>query len=184
MILKVSGRGALQGEVFVLWRPDRAEKYPELVEAVEAFDPGPRPAAEAAATWLRDDGLRDPPESVARLYVASGKLLGFYALANGDVELTSSHRKKADLQRPTQPAVVLTWIAKSTEHEVEGGLLVAHATGVAREAAEISAATVFALDPFDEETAEMWRLKGFRNSRTPVPGEAGLKRMWIPLQTS
>jgi len=75
-------------------------------------------------------------------------------------------------------------MAKSVSHNVDGTQLLNHAIGAAQKAAEQSAATVLALDPYDEETAKMWAGKGFRNSRTPVHGHDSLKRMWIPLEAA
>src|SRR3954451_24287594 len=71
--------------VFLRWTPDRAAQFPELIEAVARFNPGDRPAAVAAAEWLRNHALRVPVESVTRLCIAENELLGFYALANGSV---------------------------------------------------------------------------------------------------
>jgi hypothetical protein len=166
---------------FVLWRPERAEELPELVEAISRFDPGKRPAAVAAAEWLREHALREPLESATRLCVASNEVLGFYSLANGAVVLRSSHRKKLGTYYPTQPAVVVTWIAKSAGHEFDGSLLLDHAIGAARRVAQESAATVLALDPYDLETAEMWRSRfGFRNSLESGPA-SDLPRLFLPL---
>jgi len=156
---------------------------PEVVEAIERFDPGDGPAAVAAKAWLTTQALNDPLESATRLWVARTELLGFYALANGAVVLRSSHRKGLGVHYPTQPAVIVTWIAKSKTHDVDGSVLLDHAIGAALQVATISAATVLALDPFDEETAEMWRTRhGFRNSVESSPA-TGLRRLFLPLST-
>jgi hypothetical protein len=166
---------------FVLWRPERAEQLPELVEAVAQFDAGDRPAAVAAVRWLQDQALREPFESATRLCVARNEVLGFYALANGAVVMRSSHRKHLGARYPTQPAVIVTWIAKSATHEFDGSLLVEHAIGAALRVSRESAATVLALDPYDTETAEMWRSRyGFKNSAENAPG-GDLPRMFLPL---
>ncbi|HWT95838.1 MAG TPA: hypothetical protein VN238_22750 [Solirubrobacteraceae bacterium] len=170
--------------VFVPWRREVADALPALHTTVAAFDPGPRDAGHASARWLRDHALDAPPTSATRLLVRDGVLLGFYALANGQAELSSSHQKRLGSRRPTQPAVVLTQIARHADAPPGTGRdLVNAALSTARRVTEYSAATVLALDPYDEATAEMWRARyGFRTSRTGAAG--GLKRLWTPLHRS
>lgn len=167
--------------VFVPWRRDVADALPTLHTAIAAFDPGDRLAAHASALWLRDHALSAPPTSATRLLVRDGTLLGFYALANGQAELSSSHQKRLGSRRPTQPAVVLTQIARHTDAPPGTGRQLFDASvSTGRLATRFSGATIIALDPFDEATAEMWRARyGFRASRTPASN--GLKRLWTPL---
>ncbi|MDA0182909.1 hypothetical protein OJ997_21535 [Solirubrobacter phytolaccae] len=168
------------GVHWVRWNHAAAERYPELEQAIERFDPGPRPAAQASATWLREQGLNG--ESIPYLLIEDGKLLGFYALTAGQVELSGGHRKRLGLARPTQGAVLLTQLAKSAAHEVDGGRLVEDAIGVASELAQRMGATVLAVDPFDEATDQMWQKRfQLRPSRTAVPGHPELKRLYAPL---
>jgi hypothetical protein len=171
------------GPVFMRWIPERAAEYPELVAKVAAFDAGEREAAQQAANWLREHSLLQPAESVARLLLDSGHILGFYALANGSAELTVSQRHQlGGSDRRTQPATILTQIAR--EHRSASGTgaqLLQHAWAVARRAATDIAATVLALDPYDSQTAEMWINRwGFHESAGAAPG--GHKhRLWLPL---
>ena len=163
------------------WRPDRAVDFPELVEAVARFDAGDLPAAIAAAEWLKQEALREPLESATRLCVAHSQVLGYYALANGSVALKSRQRRQLGVHYVTQPAIIVTWIAKSIAHEFDGSLLVEHALGSARRAAQESTATVLGLDPFDADTAEMWKRRyGFRDSLENGPGRE-LPRMFVAL---
>ncbi len=54
-----------------------------------------------------------------------------------------------------------------------------HAVATARRASALQATAVLAVDPFDEETDEMWRKAfGFRPSSEP----GTLKRLWLPLR--
>ena len=75
----------------------------------------------------------------------------------------------------------MTWIAKDKRAEIEGKLLLLHAAAIARRAAELQATSVLVVDPFDDETAAMWRERyGFRTSaeaRKP-------KRLRLPLQAA
>ena len=167
--------------VFVPWRRDVAAALPALHPAIAAFDPGDRLAAHASALWLRDHALDAPPTSATRLLVQDATLLGFYALANGQAELSSSHQKRLGSRRPTQPAVVLTQIARHVDAPPgTGQRLFDAALSTARGGTRFSAATILVLDPFDDATDAMWRTRyGFRASRTPAVG--GLKRLWTPL---
>jgi hypothetical protein len=77
------------------------------------------------------------------------------------------------------PAALITWIAKDRRATIDGKLMLLHAAATARRAAELQATSVLVVDPFDNETATMWRERyGFRPSaevRKP-------KRLWLPLQ--
>jgi hypothetical protein len=168
----------------VRWNERVRAEHPEIEAAIAAFDPGSRPAAQGAARWLREHGLDG--ESQPYLAIVDGELVGFYALTAGELELSEDARKKLGLIRATQGAILVTWIAKSAKHVLDGDVLVTDAIGVAQESAEDVSATVLALDPFDEATAAMWRAKyKMRNSRTKLPARAGepaLKRMFLPLR--
>jgi hypothetical protein len=71
-------------------------------------------------------------------------------------------------------------------NDFDGAILVNDAVGVAQELAEGASATLLALDPYDEETDQMWRTRfGMRPSRTTlrVSGSNGpLKRLFVPLR--
>jgi hypothetical protein len=169
---------------WVRWNARARDAHPEFEGAIEAFDAGDLPAAQGAAAWLREHGLNG--ESQTYLAVVDGEVVGFYALTAGAVELSGKARKKLGVAHPTQGAVLITWLAKSSQHNIDGALLLQDAIGIAQETAEKVAATVLALDPFDRETAEMWHKRfKMRNSltklRTPE-GEPELKRMFVPLR--
>ena len=169
------------GEFFVRYTAENIEHFPGLVDAVRSFDAGARPSAINATAYLRGVDATKPVESLTRLYFIDGQLVGFYAMSNGEAVLNSRRLKKLGLQRPTQPAVLLTWIAKSAHHRCDGQVMLEHATGQARLAAEFSAATLLALDPFDEDTAAMWRERhGFLEAAPPREGRP--KRLIIPLR--
>jgi hypothetical protein len=177
----------LEGENWVRWNARMAELYPEIAEMIEAFDAGDRPAGVAAAEWLRESALTG--ESVAYLLIEDDELLGFYALTAGQVELAGGHRRQYGMSHPTQGAILVTQLAKSVRHDVEGARLLQDAIGVAAEIAETIGATVLAVDPYDHGTAEMWKQRfKMRASRTVVPGhddpeEGALKRLYLPLQS-
>jgi hypothetical protein len=172
------------GPVFLRWNSESAAVYPELVDEVAQFDAGQRDAAQQAVSWLRERSLLVPAESVARLLLDNGKLLGFYALASASTELTRSQRRSLGAsERRTQPATLLSQIARDIRAPAgTGGQLLQHAWAVARRGAGEIAATMLALDPYDSDTAEMWKKRyGFRESAAPGPGADEL-RLWIPLE--
>jgi hypothetical protein len=160
--------------------PSRDEELPgELRIALDDFDAGRRAAAKAAGAWLRTQSVTAHQTSRTRLLVASGRVTGFYSLASAQVELSQRDRRRVGAAPVRVPAALITWIAKDRRAEIDGKLLLLHAAATARRAAELQATSVLVVDPFDEETAAMWRERyGFRPSaeaRKP-------KRLWLPLQ--
>jgi hypothetical protein len=169
---------------WILWNRDLARVRPEVATAVKDFDAGARPAAQAATEWLRDRSLSG--ESAAHLYLENGRVRGFYALAAGQVALETTDRRRLGLHYVTQPAFVVTWLAKAEGRfgGMDGERLLLHALGSARRALAYVGATVLALDPFDEETDGFWRNEyGFQPSAR-APGGRILKRLWMPLDRS
>ena len=88
-------------------------------------------------------------ESVPWLWVTEQELLGFFALSMGSLQMRSQHLNQLEppQRRPTQPAVMPTWIVRSPSTDVDGRALVLPAVALAAEAAQSVAATVLALDP-------------------------------------
>lgn len=156
------------------------EPFSELRPAIEAFDAGPRAAAEAATAWLKEGALRGASTARTRLLVAEGRVLGFYALASTEVELRSKHRRGlpgADPKIVRVPGTLVAWLARDRRSDIDGKLLLMHAAATARRARELQATTVLVVDAYDEETERMWRERfGFRSSADARP-----RRLWIPL---
>ncbi len=169
--------------LWVRWNPAAQAAHDSLEKAIVDFDPGPLAAAQAAARWLREDGLRG--ESQPYLAVVDQAIVGFYALTVGQVVLSGHHRKKLGFTFSIQGAVLVTWIAKSAQHELDGGVLMTDAIGIALEVAEKASATVLALDPYDQATSDMWKARyAMRVSRTELRARDGgpaLRRLYLPL---
>jgi hypothetical protein len=160
--------------------PSREAELPtELQRALDDFDAGERAAAKAAGAWLRTQAVAAHQTSRTRLLIVDRRVSGFYSLASAHVELGQRDRQRAGVVPVRVPAALITWIAKDTRSEIDGKLLLLHAAATACRAAELQATSVLVVDPFDEETAAMWREHyGFRasaESREP-------KRLWLPLQ--
>ena len=160
--------------------PSRDEELPtELRLALDDFDAGERSAAQAATAWLQTQAVAAHQTSRTRLLIAGRQVAGFYSLASAQVEFSQRDRRRVGVVPVRVPAALITWIAKDKRAEIDGKLLLLHAAATARLAAELQATSVLVVDPFDEETAAMWRKHyGFRASaETRKP-----KRLWLPLE--
>jgi hypothetical protein len=159
--------------------PAGADVPSELRVALDAFDAGARPAAVAAGSWLKTQALDSYQTSRTRLLVAEHRVAGFYSLASAQVALSQRDRRRLSVAPVRVPAALVAWIAKDVRVDIDGKVLLLHADATARRAAALQATSVLVVDPFDDETAAMWRqLFGFRPSAEP----AERKRLWLPLQ--
>jgi hypothetical protein len=156
-----------------------AQAPDELHALINNFDAGDRPAAIEAGNWLRTKALSSHATSRTWMLIADQRLAGFYSLASAQVELNQRDRGRLGVDPVRVPAALVTWIAKDKRAAIDGKELLLHATAMARRAAELQATSVLVVDPYDEQTAAMWRRRfGFRSSseaRKP-------KRLWLPLQ--
>lgn len=158
--------------------PSRVSIPSELWTAIEAFDAGDRPAAVAAARWLKTDAWRAFPTARTRVALTDGRVAGFYALASAHVSLSQRDRRGLSVSPVRVPAALVAWIAKDIQAGVDGKELLLHAVAIARRVAALQATTVLVVDPFDSEAAMMWRQRfGFR----PSAEVAISKRLWLPL---
>jgi hypothetical protein len=158
---------------------------PELVEAIRAFEPVPGPAGESVAEWLAERALREPQEATVRVRLSHGRVTGVYALCAAQVALGSEDRAQlGGVHYRTQPAILLAQFARTAATPGIGAELLSHAVDTARLALTYIGATVLVVDPFDQDTAEMWRERfGFEDSEQPVPGNHRLRRQWLSLQS-
>ncbi|MBF6620867.1 MAG: hypothetical protein ITG02_11640 [Patulibacter sp.] len=171
---------------WVRWNAHAAARHPEFHRAILRFHPLPHDAGRAAADWLRTSGLDGESVAYLALLIEPCELVGFYALTMGQVEIARSHRKRLDLDHPTQGAVLITQLARSAHHDFSGHILLEDAIGVATELAGQAGATAIALDPFNVATAAIWRDRfRFRTSRTALRARDDegqpLKRLFLPL---
>jgi len=157
--------------------PPAAAVPPALRAALDAFDAGERPAAQAATHWLETEAVNAYGTSRTRLLIAEHRIAGFYSLASAQVELRQAHRRSLGITQniSSVPAALVTWIAKDRQSGIDGDELLLHAAGTARRAAALQAATVLVVDAFDDATAAMWRSQfGYKSSRDK-------RRLWLPL---
>lgn len=157
---------------------------PELGTAIGAFRPFPNPAGESTAEWLAERALREPQEATVRLRLSHGRVTGVYALCAAQIALSSEERAQlGSVYYRTQPAILLAQFARDADTPGIGEEMLRHADGIARRARLYVGATVLVVDPFDHDTAVMWRERfGFQDSEQPVPGQRRLRRQWLSFQ--
>jgi hypothetical protein len=158
---------------------------PELGEATRSFEPVPGPAGESVAEWLAERALSEPQEATVRVRLSHGKVAGVYALCAAQVALSREERAQlGGMHYRTQPAILLAQFARADGSPGIGEEMLQHANRIAQRALRYVGATVLVVDPFDSDTAEMWRQRfGFQDSEQPVPGNRPLRRQWLSLQS-
>ena len=156
---------------------------PELGEAIRSFEPVPGPAGESVVEWLGERALNEPQEATVRIRLSHGQVTGVYALCAAQVALGREERAQiGDVHYRTQPAILLAQFARSEDSPGTGEELLRQATHMALRGLEYIGATVLVVDPFDQDTAEMWRERfGFQDSEQAVPGNRRLRRQWLGL---
>ncbi|HWT95676.1 MAG TPA: hypothetical protein VN238_21940 [Solirubrobacteraceae bacterium] len=167
------------------WDAATAGKHPGLAAAVADFEAHGGKNAEAAAratAWLKDDALREAA-CVTRILVANGHVAAFYALASGEMILTSAKKlERLGIQGGQRVGSShVEWIARDRRaHAGAGWLAVEHAIDLAlRYVSRLQGNRVVTMDSYDQATQEMWRARGLRLSQS---GDAdGLRRLYIPL---
>lgn len=158
---------------------------PELGDAMRAFQPVPGPAGESVAEWLAERALNEPQEATVRVRLSHGKIAGVYALCAAQVALSREERAQlGGVHYRTQPAILLAQFVRADDAPGIGEEMLRHANQIAQRALRYVGATVLVVDPFDSDTAEMWRQRfGFQDSEQPVPGNRPLCRQWLSLQS-
>ncbi len=164
---------------------DVVAALPELGHAIDAFQPVPGAAGESVAAWLSERALNEPQEASVRVRLSHGRITGVYALCAAQVALGREERAElGGVHYRTQPAILLAQFARAADTPGIGAEMLRHANSIAERALRYVGATVLVVDPFDEDTAGMWRQRfGFQDSEQPVPGHGQLRRQWLTLQS-
>jgi len=170
---------------------DHADRLLRALDSFESLDNG---AGAAAAEWLRTKALAMHGSTVTYLWLVGRKVEGFYSLCSSNVRLSSGHRKRvfketglSVLEIPSlQPASLVAWIAKQADASSDCGRAVLfHAFSVATEVSHLQGSIALVLDPFDDQTAEMWERRTdvpfHRSARSPGDDEQKPRRLWTPL---
>jgi hypothetical protein len=177
--------GLDSGQVWVRWTPEIAEDYPAIADAVADFKAKGmkkgKDAADAATCWLKERSLPNYRTTVTWLMLnpAEDFVEGYYSLASAQVELRTDHRKKlGPSEYPIQPAALITWIAKDERSDIGGKQLLAHAVGIAVKVAQLQGVVAIVLDPFDDETAKIWRGAPYNFKSSLTKSADGQRRLW------
>lgn len=157
---------------------------PELVRAVERFRAPAGRAGDSAAAWLKERALRETSHVATYVLLLAGEVAGFYSLGMSEVELRLRHREGIAASHPRQGAVLILWLARAANADVDGETIFRHAVGIAQIGSRRVGAAVLAVDPFDAAAETYWRQRfGFRASSTKTRDADGEKRsrLWLPL---
>lgn len=159
---------------------------PELLAAIDAFEPLNFPAGDAAAKFLKDEAVVNSSMSRTHLLVFEQRVEGFVSLCSGSVKLSKRSVRSLGLRTTitTMPAIVLTWVARHRESSTTGFELVQTAFALARETAKNIGVAAFVLDPWDDKVATIWRSEPypFRDSEQRRRGKP--PRLWTPLEAT
>jgi hypothetical protein len=177
--------GLDSGQIWVRWTPEVAEQHPNIADAVADFrakgtERG-KEAALAATRWLRERSLPNYRTTVTWLMLnpAEDFVEGYYSLASAQVELRTDHRKALESSEyPIQPAALITWIAKDERTRITGKQILAHAVGIAVKVAQLQGVVAIVLDPFDDETAKIWRAAPYNFKSSMTRSADGRRRLW------
>lgn len=156
----------------------------ELAGAMDRFQAPATPAGEAAERWLKKFALAQMDHIATYVLVQGGEVRAFYSLGMSEAELRTSHREKVGGSHPRMGAVLILWLARARNAEVDAGVILSHAVGVGQIGARNVGAAVIALDPYDAATERFWRERfGFRASLTRRRDANGDERprLWLPL---
>ena len=163
---------------------EQLDADPALADAIERFRAPPTPAGEASEEWLRGRALAEMGRIATYVLLRDGKVAAFYSLGMSEVMLRTQHRKQLAAAHPRQGAVLILWLARGADADVDAETILRHAVGIGQIGARQVGAAVIALDPYDEDTERFWRERfGFRSSLTHVRDAAGIERprLWMPL---
>jgi hypothetical protein len=163
--------------------PRRADCPSELISAVTSFDAGDRPPAIMTAEWLREAALDEYGSARSYLWVAEGRVHGFFAMTVGAARVQQTVLVELEAGRRPLPSVLLAQAARWP-----GGTLLApgailnSAIGVAERIRQYAGVAALVLDPADPATSAMWQQRGFK----PVlnnPARGRERRLWRALGT-
>lgn len=175
---------ALTGtDLSLITLPTRVECPVDLLDAVAAFKGGERPAAVATTRWLRECALDEHGSARTYLWVAEGRVHGFFAVSVGLGRIERDALATLEAGPRPLPAVLLAQAARSSDTErLPPGAILTGALGIAERISQYAGVGALMLDPFDSPTSEMWQRRGFQ----PVldsPPRGRERRLWRALGT-
>lgn len=161
--------------------PSRAACPVDLLDAVAAFNAGERPAAVATTRWLGECALDEHGSARTYLWVADGRVHGFFAVSVGLGRIEREALATLEAGPRPLPAVLLAQAARSSDTKrLAPGAILTSALGIAERISQYTGVGALMLDPFDQPTSDMWRRRGFQ----PVldsPPRGRERRLWRTL---
>jgi hypothetical protein len=153
----------------------------KLIDAVQGFTAGERPAAVTTAEWLRSCALDEYGSARAYVWIAQGRVHGYFAITVGVARLEP--RVLVELQAGPRalPAVLLAQAARWPAGELLApGAVLEGALGVAERIRQYAGVGALVLDPADPQTSAMWQRRGFQPVLDPPP-RGHERRLWRAL---
>ena len=164
--------------------PEQLAADPSLADAIEHFQAPATAAGGAAERWLKQSAAGQHDHVATYLLIVDGEVAAFYSLGMSEVELRTDQRKALGAEHPRLGAVLILWLAKARNAQLDAATILAHAVGMAQIGARNVGAAVVAVDPYDAAVERLWRERfGFRASRTTRRDSEGEERprLWMPL---
>lgn len=155
---------------------------PELQAAIERFRAPDTPAGREAERWLQKQ-VGQLGWIQTYVLMREGAVAAFHSLRMGEARLFTRDQKRVGVSHPSQGAIIVVWLARAADADVDAETILSHAVGIGQGAARSVGASLIALDPYDSTSDEMWRRLGFRRSATPHTGADGaeLRRLFRAL---
>lgn len=157
---------------------------PSLSDSIGRFRAPANPAGEAAEKWLKGRALVEVGRIATYVLLRDGEVVAFYSLGMSEVLLRTQHREELAASHPRQGAVLILWLARAADADVDAETILRHAVGIAQIGARRVGAAAIAVDPYDADTERFWRERfGFRSSLTRQLDADGVERarLWMPL---
>jgi hypothetical protein len=159
----------------------------DIAQAVQRFQADRRWAASEPLThWLRTDAITDRTY-VTYLHVDETtdpvEIAAFAAIRSGSVIVTTRRfRRTHHLEGEEVPATHIAYLARAEGDRFRGAgkRALQHAIDTAKAVAAVQGNYVVTLDPYDDDTADMWRRQApFQESDSEIDGEPALRRLWL-----
>lgn len=97
---------------------EQVDADPGLLQAVERFVAPLHTAGREAAEWLKTAALGQSGHNATYVLLEEEHILAFYALGMGEVELRTQHRRKLTSPHPRSGAVLVLWLARAADVDV------------------------------------------------------------------
>jgi hypothetical protein len=165
------------------WTIGAAKDSPATARASQRFTAhAANPSASAALTrWFREDAL-DQEHSVYILMV-DGEVGAFVSLRSSSVALRNRDARKVGMSDKAHvPATHLAYVARAdgSKYRDLGRKAVLYAASIARRINQFQRTAVLVVDPYDDETEEMWRTS-FKFWSTNERCTNGCRRLYHPI---